>query len=318
MDITKKSHIPNGLVFDIQSHSIHDGPGCRTTVFMMGCSLRCIWCANPEGQEKKERLLYRKNKCAGKDCVRCIEACPHKALKKDLDGHLIIKWDCCSSCTGFKCTGECFYESLVKCGKYLTSEELMKILNRDRYYWGDAGGVTFSGGEPLAQKDFLLPVLKNCKESFIHTAIETSCYTGTEDFLEIMNYIDFAFADIKHMNSIKHREYTCVNNDLILNNIKSLCKSRWPGKLVIRMPVIEGFNDNEENIINTAEFMKNLSLGEINILSFNPLGESKWRQCGMNYLYKDCSITGQDMMNKIKDLFSDKGIVCYIDYDTPW
>lgn len=315
MDITKNL---KGLIFDIQSHSIHDGPGCRTTVFMKGCPLRCLWCANPEGQEKKERLLYRKSKCAGKDCMRCIEACRQKAIEKNPEGHLSIKWESCSSCLNFKCTEECFYESLVICGKWFTLQELMKILNRDRHYWGENGGVTFSGGEPLLQKDFLLSVLKTCKESFIHTAIETSCHEKTEDFLEIMKYIDFAFADIKHMDTVKHREYTGVDNVLILKNIRSLIESRWPGKLIIRMPVIEEFNDNEENITGTAEFMKSLSLKEVNILSFNPLGESKWRQCGMNYSYKECGITGHDIMNKIKDIFLQKEILCYIDYDTPW
>jgi pyruvate formate lyase activating enzyme len=194
----------------------------------------------------------------------------------------------------------------------------MKILNRDRYYWGEGGGVTFSGGEPLLQKEFLLSILKTCKESFIHTAIETSCHAKTEDFLEIMKYIDFAFADIKHMNTVKHREYTGVDNFLILKNIRSLIENRWPGKLIIRIPVIEDFNSNEENIISTVKFIKNLSLKEVNILSFNTLGESKWRQFGKDYLYKDYRITGQDLMNKIKDIFSEREIFCYIDYDTPW
>jgi pyruvate formate lyase activating enzyme len=309
---------PRGLIFDIQSHSIHDGPGCRTSIFMMGCPLRCLWCANPEGREKRKKLLYRSSKCTHKTygCNRCIELCPEHAINSEDNMTLKINWNLCKSCNTFLCTEECFYEALVICGKWITLPELMKNLNRDRHYWGSNGGVTFTGGEPLFQRDFLLAALKKCKESYIHTAIETSCYCERDFFLEVMKYIDFAFIDIKHMNREKHIEYTGVDNYIILNNIHSLTESDRHGKVIVRIPVIEGFNDDEENIIKTADFMIKLGLKEVNILSFNPLGSSKWGQCGMEYSYNEYK--SNSPVKKIQNIFLEKKLSAYIDYNTPW
>jgi len=311
-----------GLIFDIQSYSVHDGPGCRTSVFMTGCPLRCLWCANPEGREFKQKLLYRSSKCvnAAYGCVRCMEACPRQAIELNPAGEspLKINRELCKQCSTFECSENCFYEALVICGKWYKTSELMSILNRDRQYWGSNGGVTFTGGEPLRQKEFLSAILKECRESYIHTAIETCCHCETNSFLEIMNYIDFAFLDIKHMDGARHKDYTGFDNELILKNIRNLVENNWPGKAVIRLPIIEGFNDDRENILKTAEFLSHLNLKEVNILSFNPLGESKWRQCGLEYLYKDHRKTSDRVLSEIGTLFLEKNIFCYIDYNTPW
>ena len=206
-----------GLLFDIQSFSVHDGPGCRTTLFFMGCPLRCTWCANPEGWESRSRMLYRATKCTHKaaGCVRCIKSCPHQALSVDGVGisPIVIDRSCCTPCTTFECTKACLQEAMVICGKWRSVSDLMKILNRDRHYWGSSGGVTCSGGDALVQMDFLTALLKSCREAYIHTALETSACFVRERFLAAMKYVDFAFIDIKHMDPVKHLEQTGVSNE---------------------------------------------------------------------------------------------------------
>lgn len=306
-----------GLLFDIQSYSVHDGPGCRTTCFMCGCYLKCQWCANPESWLNKQKVMFAEAKCKHEDgCTRCIEACKNNAVSFDEDNKLHLNWDICRDCKTFECAKVCYNEALRICGKYYTSDDLLKILNRDRQFWGENGGVTFSGGDPFYQNEFLHETLKKCRDSFIHTAIETSAYIDTDIFCEIMKYIDFAFIDIKHMDSDKHKEKTGVPNGLILKNIETLAKSDWNGRLVLRMPVIKDFNDSEENVINTAEFMNSVGLYEINLLPFHKLGESKWIQLGKKYIYGDDEATAEDKMSRLQDIFLDRKIACYVGSET--
>ncbi|MFZ5754413.1 MAG: 4-hydroxyphenylacetate decarboxylase activase [Bacillota bacterium] len=310
-----------GLVFDIQSYSVHDGPGCRTLVFLSGCPLRCQWCANPEGWEYRRRPMLRMSKCVhlSQGCTRCLRACPFEAISRYSDGTgIMINWTICASCETMECTEACLHEALVVCGKWISESELMRILNRDRNFWGARGGVTFSGGEPFLQRDFILAVLKKCKEAYIHTAVETTAYTDRDFLLQAMKYIDFAFIDIKHMDPERHKEKTGVTNEIILANIVALVTSHWPGRLVIRMPVIEGFNDSEDNIIATADFMKKVGLKEINLLPFHRLGESKWRQLGMDYPYSEKEGIPEEVLGPLQDIFLERDILCYVGHDTPF
>ncbi|MCT4606170.1 MAG: 4-hydroxyphenylacetate decarboxylase activase [Marinisporobacter sp.] len=305
-----------GLLFDIQSYSVHDGPGCRTICFFSGCPLQCDWCANPEGWTYKQKLMFAKNKCkATKGCTRCINACPYDAIHLS-DEQISIDWNLCNNCKTFDCTKACYHEALKICGNWYTSADLMKVLSRDRQYWGEKGGVTFSGGEAFLQKEFLLEILKLCKEKYIHTAIETTAYTDPNTFLQVMDQIDFAFIDVKHMDREKHKKKTGVYNDLILKNIENLSHSSWKGRLVLRMPVIRSFNDTDENIHATVQFMKRLGLFEINILPFHRLGDSKWSQLGKIYPYRKEEATPPEKLNIIQDIFLNNDIACYIGSDT--
>ncbi len=311
-----------GLIFDIQGHSVHDGPGCRTLIFMSGCPLRCEWCANPEGMEFKQRLMYQEQKCVNRTqgCTRCLAACPRQAISINNEGEIPLKIsrELCQSCTTFDCTKVCYFEALTVSGKWMTLEELMRIINRDRQYWGQGGGVTFTGGEPLFQKDFTIAALKKCQSVYIHTAIETSAHIQREAFLKAMGYVDFAFIDIKHMDPEKHREKTGVTNELILGNITALVASGWPNRLIIRLPVIENFNDTDTNIIATAAFLNKVGLREINILPFHRLGDSKWMKLGLKYPYREYQGTTAEKMEHIKGLFQERGIACYTGSDTPF
>lgn len=308
-----------GLVFDIQGYSVHDGPGCRTLVFLSGCPLRCEWCANPEGMEIRQQVMFSTTKCrhTNLNCTRCLDACHQKAIELSNDENILkIDRSICRNCGTYDCTNACFYEAIRLVGKWMSVDELMEIFNRDRQYWGQGGGVTFSGGEPFIQKDFLLEVLKKCKKAFIHTAIETTAHVATQVLLDTFRYVDFAFIDIKHMDSQKHKEKTGVGNELILNNIAALANSDWKGRLVLRMPVIRNYNDTDENVMSIIRFMKKLGLFEINILPFHRLGDSKWKQLGLNYLYSDEEGTSEEKLDHIQDLFLDERIACYVAHDT--
>lgn len=162
----------------------------------------------------------------------------------------------------------------------------------------------------------MIQLLKECKNNYIHTAIETTAYKDNETFLNVMEYIDFAFIDVKHINRDMHRKKTGVYNDIILNNIRTLKQSKWKGRLILRMPVIRDFNDTYQNIIDTIQFMKENDLFEINILPFHRLGESKWRQLGKEYKYKDEEGTDSKKLEEIQDLFLENQIACYIGDDT--
>ncbi|SHH17609.1 4-hydroxyphenylacetate decarboxylase activase [Tepidibacter thalassicus] len=305
-----------GIIFDIQSFSVHDGPGCRTTIFMNGCPLRCEWCANPESWVLKKHIMFSQTNCRfEKGCKLCEDVCEYGGLNLK-NNELELNWDICKSCETFECSSVCYYNALKVCGKEYKVSDLIKILNRDSHSWSREGGVTFSGGEPFFQSEFLINTLKECKKNYFHTAIETTAYVNNVTFLEVFKYIDFAFIDLKHMDREKHKQKTGVYNDLILNNIELLANSNWNGRLVLRMPVIRDFNDTYENIMNIIWFMKENNLVEINILPFHRLGESKWRQLGKEYKYKNEGPTSSKKLYEIQNLFLENNIACYIGHDT--
>lgn len=311
-----------GLVFDVQPYSVHDGPGCRTLVFLSGCPLSCNWCANPEGVKSRKRIMFRAGKCVhqSKGCVRCIEACPYNAitLSGDEENPLIFDRSLCDKCETFECEKACLHEAINLSGEWMSSDELMKVFNRDRHYWAGKGGVTFSGGEALMQNDFLKTTLKKCKDTHIHTAIETTAFASTDNFLDTFKYIDFAFIDVKNMDADRHKERTGVSNELILKNIEALAKSDWKGRVVLRMPVIREYNDSDKNVNAVADYMNRIGLYEINILPFHRLGDSKYAQLGMKYKYSQEEPTPPEKLDYIQDIFLDKGIACYIGSDTPF
>ena len=307
------------LIFDVQGYSVHDGPGCRTVFFFNGCPLQCVWCSNPESWSRKPHIMYLASKCRHKDhgCERCVRACKKNAATlKEGDEAISLDWDICNRCDTFECTRVCYGEALRVSGKQYTLAEAKRIIERDRQCWGARGGVTFSGGEAMLQSDFLIELLKDCKERCIHTAIETTACIATETFLNVMRYIDFAFIDVKHMDEEKHREGTGVSNKLLLSNIRALVESKWPGRLVLRIPVIPGFNDSVENMSRTADFMDSLDLFEINLLPFHRLGTSKWTQIGKEYAFSEMLPPSQEKMEELANVFLDRNIACYIGSDT--
>lgn len=253
---------------------------------------------------------------SGKGCTACHGKCTRGGLSFDPENKPVIHWAICKSCTTFECTDGCYHHALKLCAQEYQVDELMSILERDANHWRSKGGVTFSGGEPLAQSDFLLTVLQRCKQNNFHTAIETTAYASQEIFLNVMKYIDFAFIDVKHMNREKHKEKTGVYNDVIQSNIAALAKSNWRGRLVLRVPVIKDFNDDDETMQQLIDFMHTNKLVEVNLLPFHRLGASKWTQLGETYDYAETGDVSHLQLEEMQTMFLQQDIACYIAHDT--
>ena len=308
-----------GMIFDIQSYSVHDGPGCRTNVFFVGCPLRCRWCANPESWRPKKHLMFSERSCKwDQGCRACENACPFGSIKFDEAGKPSVNWAICNDCETIECSESCAADSLKQCVRFLTVEELVRILLRDFSNWGSDGGVTFSGGDPLLQHEYLLEVLKRCRKLQIHTAIETSGFAKQEVFLDVLKYINFAFVDVKNMDDGKHKWGTGVSNEQILSNISALARSGWDGRLVLRQPTIHDYNDSTENALKVIDFTNENGLYEINLLKFHRLGGTKWEQLGTPYEYADHGDMTDERMKELQEIYLENDIACYIGDDTPF
>jgi len=315
-----KEELIGGCIFDIQGFSVHDGPGCRTLIFLKGCPLRCQWCSNPEGIRPFPEPLYNQSKCTFD--LLCADACPYGAVKlrgspAGSDAGLEFEREKCIRCKTFECVSACCTSALNKGGSYITSGELYDKIQRDRQYWGENGGITLTGGEPFTQPEFAASVFSLCFNSYIHTAVETCGDVPWPDIEQSLPWLEWIFFDLKHMDDEKHSMYTSSSNHLILENAHKLAAG-FPGRLVFRMPLIPGFNDDKENILATAGFVAGTGRREINILPVHHLGREKFKLTGLPYLMTHQSLVSQTRLKEIKTAFEDKGITCYIGSETPF
>jgi len=287
-----ESGSPIGIVSNIQHWTVHDGPGVRTEIFFKGCPLRCMWCSNPETIGTKPIVGVDSRNCIGVDvCGLCIEACEFGALLVADNKVVGIQRDLCKNC--LSCAKACPMDTAMQIyGKKMTVDEVMAEILMDREIQiRTGGGVTLSGGDCLMQPEFVLALLKECSRKRIHTCVETELHCSTEVLDSILPYTDLLMTDIKHMDPAKHRKYTGVSNKRILANIRYAAMKNVP--MVIRVPVVPGFNDDQENIKATAEFiLKNTGscLCQLQILPYRPLGLEKYRYLGMEYPMKDYKI----------------------------
>lgn len=266
-----------GLIFDIQHYCIHDGPGIRTVVFMKGCPLKCLWCCNPESQKNHPEMMFFEKKCVGlKECKR---VCPEDAILESADKRISVEK--CNNCG--LCAEVCYANAVQLSGKYMTIEEVMREIEKDKlFYKNSGGGITLSGGEPTAQEKFTAELLAKCKESGLHTTIETCGYIKWESLKEILNNTDLVLYDLKCMDSELHKKYTGVANDLILSNLKKIIDSRY--NLIIRVPFVPEYNNSRKNIEELANFLRGLDYtGEIHLLPFHNLGEQKYLRLDKPY-----------------------------------
>lgn len=263
----------HGIIFDIKRYAIHDGSGIRTTVFLKGCPLHCLWCHNPEGIAKQQQLIWRHERCLG--CHNCQEICPEGAISFSRE-ELIINETQCNLCG--ECVAVCHSQALELIGKEMTTAQVMQEVEKDiPFYDESGGGVTFSGGEPLMQPDFLHSLLKACNEKEIHTAVDTCGYVNSNILLRISDDVKLFLYDLKLINEEKHIQFTGVSNQVILKNLKLL--SQQGKKIIIRLPLIPGINDDEENILATGKFVTSLkNVEELDILPYHRAGIEKFKR----------------------------------------
>ncbi|MBM7835678.1 glycyl-radical enzyme activating protein [Clostridium sardiniense] len=294
-----------GLVFDIQRYSIHDGPGIRTIVFLKGCPLSCRWCSNPESQELKPSIMYQKSNCI--HCGKCISACKRGAINPD--NKEFINRELCTACG--ECVNVCLASALTLKGKKMTVEQIIKELKKDSInYRRSGGGVTLSGGEPLVQSVFAKEIFKACKAQGWHTAIETTGYARQEVIDMVFPYVDLVLMDIKNISSDIHKEGTGVSNEIILKNAKRISEIT---KMVVRVPVIPRFNSSRENILEISKFAKTLNrIDTVHLLPYHTYGENKYELLGKNYLMKEFQSLNEDEIDSLKDIVQGQGLKCVI------
>jgi len=273
--LQRSGFLIQGRIFNIQKYSIHDGPGIRTTVFLKGCPLSCTWCHNPESQSFEPEILFYGKRCIG--CGVCLEQCPRKALYIK-DGSMFYDRKRCNLCQN--CVKVCYPKARETAGELKDVKQVMKEIEKDRtFYEESGGGVTFSGGEPLSQPDFLLKLLKSCKAAEIHTAVDTSGYARPEIISVVSELTGLFLYDLKVIDDEKHIKYTGVSNKTILENLKTI--SGLGKRIFIRLPLIPGVNDDDDNIKATAEIIKNTpGVEQVNLLPYHNIAADKYRRLG--------------------------------------
>lgn len=291
-----------GRVFDIQRFSVHDGPGIRTTFFLKGCPLRCKWCHNPEGLSSAEQLQYVDEKCIM--CGNCKRVCKENCHIINNEEHL-VDFNKCKSC--FECVSVCPSKALDKFGISITPEDVLENAQSDMAFYGEQGGVTFSGGEATMQINFLQEALKICKANGITTAVDTSGYTSWENYEKIIPYTDIFLYDIKAVSNDIHIDGTGVSNDRIIDNFKKLIKNKC--RIWVRTPVIQGFNASIEEMSKIADLIaETKGVEQVELMPYHKLGRNKYYQIGLDYPCEDMkTISNEDMQDYVK-IFKDMQI----------
>ena len=267
------------LIFDIKRYSVNDGPGIRTTIFLKGCPLRCVWCHNPEGLEPKPQRMYTKSKCIG--CQSCVEVCPQQVLALTPEG-IVADESKCVLCQ--QCADVCPSLAMKFGGKEWKMEELMAVIEKERKVMEDSGGgVTICGGEPLMHYQYTLELLQELKKRRFHRAVDTTLFSNAAIIKEVAANCELFLVDLKLMDSERHRFYTGVPNEKILANIRMIAEMGCD--FFIRIPLIEGVNADEQNIDESAHFLASIPWNRkvVNLLPYHDIGKGKHEKLGTKY-----------------------------------
>nr|WP_321258454.1 glycyl-radical enzyme activating protein [uncultured Pseudodesulfovibrio sp.] len=293
---------PNeGIVFNIQNFSVHDGAGIRTIVFMKGCPLRCAWCSNPESQLMKPQMGYNPGKCLTTDkCTRCIRMCPESAISSTEDKLISIDPEKCVQC--HTCADNCASDALCVYGKRMTVREVVDEVEKEAaFYARSGGGMTLSGGEALSQPHFALALLKEAKKRRIKTAMETCGYASYEDLKSVCEFLDELIIDIKAHDDEKHKKGTGVSNRRILDNIKRLVDDFPNLPILMRTPIIPEFNDTVEEIQSIIDFIPVRPNITYELLPYHRMGQPKYAYLGMEFPYEGMALD-TEIMGKLRPI----------------
>lgn len=283
----------NASVMEIERFAIHDGPGIRTLVFLQGCPLHCLWCANPESQKIGEHLMYFKNKCVG--CGTCASVCDSSAILFENNSPIFHR-DNCTNCR--QCEKSCLQNAIRFSGKTMSAEEIMQVVLRDKdYYDNSGGGVTFSGGDPFVQFAVFIELLKSCKAHGIHAAVETCGQTSIERIKEAEPLLDLFLFDLKHIDQNKFHEYTGGDINQILQNLEYVA-SLNKDKVILRVPVIPGLNNDYNTLCKILQKAREYSINTVNLLPYHTLGIAKYEQLGREYALKHLTSMAKDELKE--------------------
>lgn len=293
-----------GVIFDIKRYAIRDGPGIRTTVFLKGCPLACWWCHNPESQAVAPQVQVRRTLCVG--CGTCVRVCPERALELR-GGHAHLDYSRCTGCGD--CVEPCPAAAIEIAGRRVSVDELTALIVRDVPFFDESGGgVTFSGGEPLAQPGFLLAMLKRCRELGIHRAVDTSGYAARETIAAVAGDVDLFLFDLKLMDSNAHAKFTGVGNGPILANLRTLCERG--ANVAVRIPVIPGITDTSGNIEEIGVFLATLPRPpEVTLLPHHPAATAKYARFDMEQkLPEGLRVPTIEELERLADRLRSKGL----------
>ena len=292
------------LIFDIKRYAINDGPGIRMTIFTKGCPLSCVWCHNPESQSPHGQKMYTADKCIG--CLACVEACPENACELKPNG-IVTDPELCKLCG--TCAEVCPTKATEMTGQIISKEELFAKIENERVFFDQSGGgVTFSGGEPLQHADYLIEMLDELGERGIHRVVDTTGLAKTETLLKVASRTDHFLYDLKLMDSTKHKAWTGVPNEKILENLQILAETG--ATINIRIPLIKGVNADEENIRQTAEFVANLA-GEkktVNLLPYHNIAARKYQKLGGEYDPSGMETPSKAEQERCIEIFAEHGL----------